>query len=103
MKHNVKSMILVLFLMSISTAQDEAAIEPTAEQPEVADNAASVDAPQTSPLDELGWMIGTWVDEGEDAKITTTCSWKMNRKFLTRSFRVMLDNRTTLEGNQVIG
>ena len=103
MKQISMSMILVLFFMSIGMAQDEAAIEPTAEQPEVADSAASVDVPQTSPLEELGWMIGKWVDEGEDAKITTTCSWKMNRKFLTRSFRVTLDNQITLTGNQVIG
>jgi hypothetical protein len=103
MKQISMSMILVLFFMSIGMAQDEAAVEPTAEQPEVADSAASVDVPQTSPLDELGWMTGKWVDEGQDSKITTTCSWKMNRKFLTRSFRVTLDNQVTLTGNQVIG
>ena len=103
MKQISMSMILVLFFMSIGMAQDDAAVEPTAKQPEVADSAASVDVPQTSPLEELGWMIGKWVDEGEDAKITTTCSWKMNRKFLTRSFRVTLDNQITLTGNQVIG
>ena len=104
MKHIAMSMILVLFLMSIGMAQDEAAIEPTAEQPEVADSEASVDAPQTAPLDELAWMVGTWVDEGEESTIVTKCSWWPNsRQFLTRSVRVTIDGELSLQVNQVIG
>ena len=96
--------MLVLFVVSLGAAQDDTAVVPAAAEPsEVPIDAATDGAPQTTPLEELGWMIGKWVDEGEDSKITTTCAWKMNRKFLTRSFRVTLDNQLTMEGNQVIG
>ena len=104
MKQIAMSVILVLLVLSIGTAQDDAAVERTAaEQPEVSRDAATDDARQTSPLGELGWMIGQWVDEGKDSKIVTSCSWTKNRKFLTRSFSVTIDGQLSLEGTQFIG
>lgn len=104
MKQVAMFMILVLLAISIGTAQDNAAVERTAaEQPEVSGDAATDDARQTSPLKELEWMIGQWVDEGENSKITTSCSWTKNRKFLTRSFSVTIDGQVSLEGTQFIG
>jgi hypothetical protein len=97
-------MILVLLATSIQAAQDDAAAEPAAaEQLEVSAEAATDETPHASPLDQLEWMIGDWVDEGEDSKITTSCSWTKNRKFLTRSFSVTIDDEVTLEGTQVVG
>jgi hypothetical protein len=63
-----------------------------------ADNTA-----QASPLEALDWMVGTWIDEGEDATIITECSWTKNRKFLKRSFQMKIDKETTLEGDQFVG
>ena len=98
MKQIAMSVILVLFVMSIGTAQDDAAVKPTAaEQPEVPGDASTDDARQTSPLDELEWMVGQWVDEGENSKITTSCSWTKNRKFLKRSFKVKIDEKARLQ------
>lgn len=95
---------LVLLVASIGVAQDGAAVKPTAaEQPEVSRDAAPDDARQTSLLEELEWMIGKWVDEGENSKITTSCSWTTNRKFLTRSFSVAIAGKVSLEGTQFIG
>jgi hypothetical protein len=54
-------------------------------------------------LDELDWMIGSWVDKGEDATIDTTCAWALNRKYITRTFRVTMDGKVALEGTQTIG
>ena len=85
---------LALFFTSIVDAQDNAAVEPTAgEQADV----------QASPLDQLDWLVGTWIDESGDSKITTNCSWTMNRRFLKRSFNIMLDDEVTLEGSQFVG
>ena len=95
---------LVLLVTSMGMAQDNAAVEGTAaEQAEVKGEAAAVDAPHTSPLDELEWMIGQWVDDGGDSKIITSCSWTKNRKFLKRSFTVTIDGQASLEGTQFIG
>ena len=96
MKHLLSAMILVLFVISYGMAQDASAAQPAA--PEV-----SVDAEQTSPLEVLDWMVGTWVDQGEKSIVTTKCSWTKNRKFLTRSFRIMIEGQLSLEGTQFIG
>ena len=103
MKQIAISVSLILVVMSIGTAQDAAVVRPAAEQPEVSRDAATNDARQTSPLDELEWMVGQWVDEGETSKITTSCKWTTNRKFLTRSFSVTIDGQVSLEGTQFIG
>ena len=58
---------------------------------------------QTSALDELAWMVGKWVDEGEDATIATDCSWTHNGKFLSRSFKVTSSGELTLAGTQWVG
>jgi hypothetical protein len=64
---------------------------------------ASVEVGQTSALNELAWMVGKWVDQGEDATITTDCSWTHGGKFLSRSFSVTTDGTVALEGTQLIG
>ena len=104
MKQIAMFVILVLLVISIGVAQDNAAVERTAaEQPDMAVDVATDDVEQTSPLDELEWMVGQWVDEGENSNITTSCSWTKNRKFLTRSFRITIDGQLSLTGMQVIG
>jgi hypothetical protein len=104
MKQVAMSMILVLLAVSMGMAQEDAAVDAAAaEQPEAAAEAATDDAAQSSPLDELAWMVGTWVDEGENSKITTTCSWTNNGYYLTRKFRVTVDGEASLEGTQMIG
>lgn len=99
MKHLFPATILSLFVISWGMAQDAPAAQPAA--PEA--NASADDAKATSPLEVLDWMVGTWVDEGDDATIVTNCSWTKNRKFLKRSFKVKIDEEVTLEGDQFVG
>lgn len=54
-------------------------------------------------LQPLEWMVGTWVDDAEDAQIETTCRWTTNQNFLVRSFKVFIQDRIDFEGTQVIG
>jgi uncharacterized protein (TIGR02246 family) len=56
----------------------------------------------TDALRELEWMVGSWVDEGEDARIEATVRWTPSEAFLLRSFTVDTPDGT-LEGTQVIG
>jgi hypothetical protein len=76
-----------------TTPAAEGAEKPTTEQ---------VSAEQASPLEELSWMVGDWVDAEEDSTVSTRCSWTQNHKFLTQSFRISVDGKTTLEGEQKI-
>jgi hypothetical protein len=59
--------------------------------------------PAASPLEELAWMVGDWVDQDEDATIESSVNWTKNGKFLTRSFRVTLKNGAPHSGMQLIG
>jgi hypothetical protein len=54
-------------------------------------------------LKELEWLVGTWIDEDDDATVETTCQWARNNNFLTRSFKVIVGERLDMEGTQVIG
>ena len=54
-------------------------------------------------LKELAWMIGTWVDGDDQARIETTCQWTRNKNFITRSFTVSVEDRIDMAGMQIIG
>lgn len=54
-------------------------------------------------LKELEWMVGTWVDEGQQGRVETTCQWTKNRNFITRSFTLSVRDRIDMAGMQIIG
>jgi uncharacterized protein (TIGR02246 family) len=54
-------------------------------------------------LKELQWMIGSWVDGDDKARIDTTCQWTRNKNFITRSFTVSIRDRIDMAGMQIIG
>jgi uncharacterized protein (TIGR02246 family) len=54
-------------------------------------------------LKELEWMIGSWVDGDDQARIDTTCQWTRNKNFITRSFTVFVRDRIDMAGMQIIG
>ena len=54
-------------------------------------------------LKGLEWMIGTWVDGDDQARIETTCQWTRNKNFITRSFAVAIKDRLDMAGMQIIG
>jgi uncharacterized protein (TIGR02246 family) len=54
-------------------------------------------------LKELEWMIGSWIDQDEDAAIQTDCQWTKNQNFITRSFAVAVGDQVDMAGMQIIG
>jgi uncharacterized protein (TIGR02246 family) len=54
-------------------------------------------------LSECEWMVGYWTDELDEWQVETNCEWSANRNFLTRSFKVVKDDQTQIQGVQVIG
>lgn len=54
-------------------------------------------------LSQLGWMVGTWEEKDGDADIRTAVSWAEGGNFLTRNFKVMINDEVTLQGFQIIG
>ncbi len=53
-------------------------------------------------LRELGWMLGDWVNEGDDGVVFTTCKWDGNGNFLLREFDLKVEGRIALSGTQRI-
>ena len=54
-------------------------------------------------LKELEWMVGKWVDQDEQATVTTQCNWAKNNNFLVRSFSVQITDLAEMSGIQLIG
>lgn len=54
-------------------------------------------------LQDLEWMIGTWVDRDDQASVVTTCQWTANRNFITRMFSLTVRDRIAVSGMQLIG
>lgn len=54
-------------------------------------------------LQDLEWLIGRWVDDGEQTRVDTMVRWAANQAFLLRSFTVSNADGETFEGTQVIG
>lgn len=65
--------------------------------------AAAVEGPANSPLQELAWLVGDWVDTDPDTDMTAHITWTKNKSFLNYSFRVAPSGGDDLEGTQVVG
>jgi hypothetical protein len=60
-------------------------------------------AESSSPLDELSWMVGDWVDSSDRVDVKIDCDWFANKHFLVRSFTVTTDGQLDLQGTEIVG
>jgi len=54
-------------------------------------------------LKDLEWMLGEWVNENDNAIVSTTCTWSDDGSFLLRKFDVKIEGVIALKGTQRIG
>jgi uncharacterized protein (TIGR02246 family) len=54
-------------------------------------------------LKELEWLVGDWVQESDEAVVSTSVAWSDNGNFLLRSFDVRIKGKPALTGTQRIG
>jgi len=54
-------------------------------------------------LKVLEWMVGEWTGSADNAEMELECNWTKNRNFLTRAFKMSLDDGTDFSGMQLIG
>jgi uncharacterized protein (TIGR02246 family) len=54
-------------------------------------------------LKPLEWLIGSWVDEDDEARVESTSQWAKNQNYITRSFTIELAGEPGISGIQVIG
>lgn len=64
-----------------------------------------VPTPTTSyeALRELEWAIGSWQDEIEGAKVTSTIRWSPSQAFLIRSYQAEYEDGDGTSGTQIFG
>ena len=54
-------------------------------------------------LKELEWLVGDWVNESQDAIVSTSCKWTDDGNFLIRDFTMKTQGQPVLSGTQRIG
>ena len=54
-------------------------------------------------VQQLNWLIGDWVDEGDDAVVHFGCESADNGNFLVRSFTIHVAGQDAMTGTQRIG
>jgi uncharacterized protein (TIGR02246 family) len=68
----------------------------------VTDKAKEVTPSHYEQLKPLEWMVGHWTTEDDDAQVEVDCNWTKNKNFLTRAFKVSIDDNS-FSGMQIIG
>ena len=57
----------------------------------------------SSQLEQLAWLIGSWVDEGADSVITSEYRWDEKRHFILGEFKIHVSGQPVMSGTQRIG
>ena len=56
-----------------------------------------------SELQQLSWLNGEWIDEGDECLVTFNCSETDQGHFLLRTFSIQIAGEKVMEGTQRIG
>ncbi|WP_254053493.1 YybH family protein [Singulisphaera sp. GP187] len=54
-------------------------------------------------LKELEWMVGDWVDESGDNKVSSSIRWADNKSFLIRTYSIEIQGEKASSGTMFIG
>jgi uncharacterized protein (TIGR02246 family) len=54
-------------------------------------------------LQPLEWLLGEWIDEGQEETVETTFRWDDNKSFLLEEFQVIREGEVVMKGTQRIG
>jgi len=57
----------------------------------------------TQALEQLGWLVGNWVDESPEALVKTSYRWTDNHRFLVGEFAVHIAGRAAMSGTHRVG
>src|SRR5579872_5563278 len=67
------------------------------------DFALKVGRQHAGQLQQLEWLVGNWVDEGDDSIVDFDCQVADNGNFLLREFTVRIAGQAAISGSQRIG
>ena len=71
---------------------------------EIEETDVPVDAAQSmSPLHQLDWLVGTWVDGNKKSTVTNRVSYIQGGRFLAREYRIDTPQGFSQSGTQILG
>jgi uncharacterized protein (TIGR02246 family) len=56
-----------------------------------------------SPLKQVAWLVGAWVDEEPGVNVSYDCRWSKNESFLISNFTINGAGGVDMQGTQIIG
>lgn len=72
------------------------------QQQEVPKKEIASTASENPHLKPLDWLIGTWIDDNDDATITTTYHWDENKNFIVQEFSASINGEVQISGKQIL-
>lgn len=54
-------------------------------------------------LKEVEWMVGDWVDESQDSRISSSIRWALSKNFLVRNYSVEVNGEKAMSGVMWLG
>lgn len=69
----------------------------------VRDHAPKYRREHRAQLQQLHWLLGDWVDEGDDAVVNFSCESVDGGNFLLRKFTILIAGQEAMSGTQRIG
>lgn len=70
---------------------------------QVQENDAPILPAAAAQLGRLGWLLGNWVDQSKDGRVTNETHWAAGDTFLVRSYQMEQGGSITRHGMQIIG
>ncbi len=61
------------------------------------------EATSKSELEQLDWLVGSWVDEGDAGLVKTRYEWTENHRYLIGEFTLQIAGKPALSGTHRIG
>jgi uncharacterized protein (TIGR02246 family) len=61
------------------------------------------DVPTSERLRELEWMVGDWIDESGENKVSSSIRWAENKSYLVRTYRIDIPQEKSNSGTMFIG
>lgn len=62
-----------------------------------------VEIPHAAHMKGLEWMIGDWASEDKDVKVTISCRWALDRKYIRQEFTAKPKDGKTIAVTQYVG
>ena len=94
---------LMTFARDTSVSTDENTSSPSEPVASQGPTEAATQQGNFAKLKPLSWMIGNWIDEGEESVVISSCKWSPDKNFILQSVEVRREGHEALTMRQRIG